>query len=75
MSADASSEHCCWNPRRVLLTAIEKSLIAAETFQAPNHSSRFLVDEDALVTGVRAMASLAVDYLIAGQPASVEIDR
>ena len=30
---------------------------------APNHSPRFFVDEDALDTGVRAMASLAVDYL------------
>jgi amidohydrolase len=31
---------------------------------AANHSPRFVVDEDALVTGVRALASLAVDYLI-----------
>jgi amidohydrolase len=30
---------------------------------AANHSSRFLVDETALVTGVRAMANLAADYL------------
>jgi amidohydrolase len=30
---------------------------------AANHSPRFFVDEAALVTGVRAMASLAVDYL------------
>ncbi len=30
---------------------------------AANHSPRFLVDEAALVTGVRALASLAVDYL------------
>ncbi|MGH7675611.1 MAG: amidohydrolase, partial [Gemmatimonadales bacterium] len=30
---------------------------------APNHSPRFFVDEAALVTGVRALASLAVDYL------------
>jgi len=29
----------------------------------PNHSPRFFVDESALVTGVRALASLAVDYL------------
>ena len=29
----------------------------------PNHSPRFLLDEEALVTGVRALASLAVDYL------------
>ena len=29
----------------------------------PNHSPRFAIDEDALVTGVRALASLAVDYL------------
>jgi amidohydrolase len=30
---------------------------------APNHSPRFFVDEAALVPGIRAMASLAVDYL------------
>jgi amidohydrolase len=30
---------------------------------AMNHSPRFFVDEGALVTGVRALASLAVDYL------------
>jgi amidohydrolase len=35
---------------------------------APNHSPRFFVDERALVTGVRAMASVAVDYL-RGSPA------
>ena len=30
---------------------------------AANHSSRFFVDETALVTGVRAMANLAADHL------------
>jgi len=30
---------------------------------APNHSPRFQIDEAALVTGVRALASVAVDYL------------
>jgi amidohydrolase len=30
---------------------------------APNHSPRFFIDESALVTGVRALANLAVDYL------------
>jgi amidohydrolase len=34
---------------------------------AANHSPRFFVDESALVTGVRALASVAVDYL-AGPP-------
>ena len=29
----------------------------------PNHSPRFMVEEDALVTGVRALASVAADYL------------
>jgi amidohydrolase len=29
----------------------------------PNHSPRFVVNEDALLVGVRAMANLAVDYL------------
>lgn len=33
---------------------------------AANHSSRFSPDEAALVTGVRALASLAVDYLARG---------
>lgn len=32
----------------------------------PNHSPRFYADEGALVPGVRAMASLAVDYLASG---------
>lgn len=31
---------------------------------AANHSPRFFVDEGALVTGVRALASLAVDFLV-----------
>jgi amidohydrolase len=30
---------------------------------APNHSPRFFVDERALATGVRALASVAIDYL------------
>jgi amidohydrolase len=34
---------------------------------APNHSPRFYVDEAALVPGIRAMASLAVDYLQGGK--------
>jgi amidohydrolase len=33
---------------------------------AANHSPRFYADEGALVTGVRALASLAVDYLAGG---------
>ncbi len=32
---------------------------------APNHSPRFFVEESALVTGVRALAHLAADYLFA----------
>ena len=36
---------------------------------APNHSPRFFVDEGALVPGIRAMASLAVDYLQMAKPA------
>jgi amidohydrolase len=36
---------------------------------APNHSPRFFVDEAALVPGIRAMASLAVDYLQMARPA------
>jgi amidohydrolase len=35
---------------------------------APNHSPRFFVDEAALVTGVRALASLAADYLHGSAP-------
>ncbi len=34
---------------------------------APNHSPRFFADEGALITGVRALASLAVDYLVTGR--------
>jgi amidohydrolase len=34
---------------------------------APNHSPRFYVDEGAMVTGIRALASLAVDYLQQGR--------
>lgn len=34
---------------------------------APNHSPRFFVDEAALVPGIRALASLAVDYLATGR--------
>ncbi len=33
---------------------------------APNHSPRFFVDESTMPTGVRALASLAVDYLTRG---------
>lgn len=36
---------------------------------APNHSPRFFVDEAALVPGIRAMASLAVEYLQSAKPA------
>jgi amidohydrolase len=35
---------------------------------APNHSPRFLADDKALVVGVRALASLAVDYLYMANP-------
>jgi metal-dependent amidase/aminoacylase/carboxypeptidase family protein len=31
---------------------------------APNHSPRFLADDKALIVGVRALASLAADYLL-----------
>ena len=31
---------------------------------AANHSPRFNPDESALITGVRALASVAVDYLV-----------
>jgi amidohydrolase len=40
----------------------------ADDISPPNHSPRFVIDDSALLTGVRAMASLAVDYLgAAGQ--------
>ena len=35
---------------------------------APNHSPKFFVDETALVTGVRALAHLAADYLFDARP-------
>jgi amidohydrolase len=34
-----------------------------EEGSAPNHSPRFFVDEQAMVTGVRIMSTLAMDYL------------
>lgn len=34
---------------------------------APNHSPLFYADESALITGVRAMSNLAVDYMSANQ--------
>jgi metal-dependent amidase/aminoacylase/carboxypeptidase family protein len=35
---------------------------------APNHSPNFYVDEKALVTGVRALAMVAVNFLANGDP-------
>jgi metal-dependent amidase/aminoacylase/carboxypeptidase family protein len=35
---------------------------------APNHSPNFYVDERALVTGVRALAMVTVNYLVNGKP-------
>ena len=35
---------------------------------APNHSPRFFADEAVLVPGMRAMANLAMDYLLAVRP-------
>lgn len=37
---------------------------------AGNHSPLFMVDERALRTGVRALASLTVDYMLGGAPAA-----
>lgn len=37
---------------------------------APNHSSKFYVDEDAFPTGMRVLAHLAADYLQTGHAAS-----
>lgn len=34
---------------------------------APNHSPEFLVDDAALVTGIKALSSLATDYLLQSQ--------
>ena len=35
---------------------------------APNHSPNFYIDEKALVTGVRALAMVSVNYLANGKP-------
>jgi amidohydrolase len=37
---------------------------------APNHSPQFFVNESALITGVRALSALAVDYLSGGKTRS-----
>ena len=34
---------------------------------APNHSPNFMIDESALVVGVRALSSVAVNFLIGAQ--------
>ena len=47
-----------------LLGVNAKGLGAGEA--APNHSPQFHVNEDALVTGVRALTGLAIDYLQPG---------
>jgi amidohydrolase len=50
-------------PGLYVFLGVNRPGVSAED-AAPNHSPKFFVNEDALHTGVRAMASLAVDYLI-----------
>lgn len=40
---------------------------SSEVGAAPNHSPRFYADEGALIVGVRALANLAVDYMLQGK--------
>jgi len=49
-------------PGLFVFLGVNKPGVAADD-AAPNHSPRFFVNEDALPTGVRTMASLAMDYL------------
>lgn len=41
---------------------------------APNHSPHFLVDDAALITGIKALSSLTTDYLTAATDSSVRSD-
>jgi amidohydrolase len=49
-------------PGLYVFLGINKPGVSADD-AAPNHSTKFFVNEDALPTGVRTLASLAVDYL------------
>jgi amidohydrolase len=49
-------------PGLYVFLGVNKPGVAADD-AAPNHSPRFFVNEDALPTGVRVMANLAMDYL------------
>jgi amidohydrolase len=53
-------------PGLYVFLGVNKAGVSADD-AAPNHSPRFFVDEDALPTGVRTMANLAMDYLTGGK--------
>jgi amidohydrolase len=53
-------------PGLFVFLGVNKPGISADD-AAPNHSPRFFVNEDALPTGVRTMANLAMDYLTGGK--------
>ncbi len=42
---------------------------------APNHSPEFLVDDKALITGIKALSALATDYLVHAQQTQVQDTR
>ena len=57
-------------PAVFLFLGINKEGVSTEQ-AAPNHSPYFYVNDDALLTGVRAMSALAVDYLHMNQKEAV----
>lgn len=54
-------------PGLYLFLGVNKAGVAVED-AAPNHSTKFFVNEDAMPTGVKALVSLATDYLAGAKP-------
>lgn len=62
MAAEDFSQYQQVIPGLFVFLGVNKPGVTAEQ-AAPNHSPDFFVNEDALETGVRALATLAVDFL------------
>lgn len=54
-------------PGLYLFLGVNKAGVSVED-AAPNHSPKFFVNEDAMPTGVKALVSLAADYLASAKP-------